>query len=338
MDGQVPAEPQEKDMAECGAGEQQEEPVMRVGEQLEELEEAGAPAMNVGEQQEAPGTGQEAVALAEKHAGEEPKAAEAPAMDVGEQQEAPGRGQVAEESEAKGAEEKENVGIRVCKRRGDDVMATQAAGEPQEASVMGQEAASEHLGQEPEEAGAPGDEEAGGDEAGAPADEAPHLFFVLKRKFFDVMVTGEKKVEYREKKRHYERQMIDEDGQFKKFEYVEFQCAYSHPLRRFRAGFVDVSIVNEHAQRWSNGAVVAFKDTPTYAIRLGPVLGSPYLAPRKEKEAVGPATPKKRGGSVALDSPGTGRKASRKSGREAVSTAKCDQRGSRRGVQVHARL
>ena len=257
---------------------------------------------------------------------------------------------------------KEYVGSRVGKSRGGDVMAMQAAAEPQdsdmaeggagepqeepamrvgeqqEAPVMGQEAASEHLGQEPEEAGAPGDEEAGGEEAGAPADEAPHLFFVLKRKFFDVMVTGEKKVEYREKKRHWERQMIDEDGQFKKFDYVEFQCAYSHPLRRFRAGFVDVSIVNEHAQRWSNGAVVAFKDTPTYAIRLGPVLGSPYLAPRKEKEAVGPATPKKRGGSVALDSPGTGRKASRKSGREAVSTAKCDQRGSRRGVQVHARL
>ena len=282
----------------------------------------------------------------------------APAMDVGEQQEAPARGEVAEapaaehageEPDARGAEEKEYVGSRVGKSRGGDVMAMQAAAEPQdsdmaeggagepqeepamrvgeqqEAPVVGQEAASEHLGQEPEE-------------AGAPADEAPHLFFVLKRKFFDVMVTGEKKVEYREKKRHWERQMIDEDGQFKKFDYVEFQCAYSHPLRRFRAGFVDVSIVNEHAQRWSNGAVVAFKDTPTYAIRLGPVLGSPYLAPRKEKEAVGPATPKKRGGSVALDSPGTGRKASRKSGREAVSTAKCDQRGSRRGVQVHARL
>ena len=269
----------------------------------------------------------EAVAPAAEHVVEEPKAVEAPAMDVGEQQEPPGRGEVAEESEAKGAEEKENVGSRVCKRRGDDVMATQAAGEPQEASVMGQEAASEHLGEEPEEAGAPADEDAG-----------EGLFFVLKRKFFDVMVTGEKKVEYREKKRHWERQMIDEDGQFKKFDYVEFQCAYSHPLRRFRAGFVDVSIVNEHAQRWSNGAVVAFKDTPTYAIRLGPVLGSPYLAPRKEKEAVGPATPKKRGGSVALDSPGTGRKARRKCGREAVSTAKCDQRGSRRGVQVHARL
>ena len=120
----------------------------------------------------------EAVAPAAEHVVEEPKAVEAPAMDVGEQQEPPGRGEVAEESEAKGAEEKENVGSRVCKRRGDDVMATQAAGEPQEASVMGQEAAYEHLGEEPEEAGAPADEDAREE----PEARGPHLLFVFKRK------------------------------------------------------------------------------------------------------------------------------------------------------------
>ena len=324
-------------MAEGGAGEQQ-----------------GEPAIVVGEQQEGSAMGQEPGASAAEHAGEEPKAAEAPAMDVGEQQEAPARGQVAEatgpehageEPEARGAEGKEYVGSRVGKSRGGDVMAMPAAAEPQdsdmaeggageqqeepalrvgeqqEAPVMGQEAASEHLGQEPEEAGAPADEDAGGEEAGAPADEAPHLFFVLKRKFFDVMVTGEKKVEYRVKKRHWERQLIGEDGEVKKFEYVEFQCAYSHPLRRFRAGFVDVSIVNEHAQQWSNGAEVAFQDTPTYANRLGPVMGC-YLAPRTEEKAAGPATPKKRKRSVGLDSPGTGKKSRRKSGRGAAITAR----------------
>ena len=182
------------------------------------------------------------------------------------------------------------------------------AGEQQEAPVMGQEAASEPLGQEPEEAEAPVGEEAGGEEAGAPAGEARHLFFVLKKKWYDVMVTGEKNVEYRDKKWYYERMMVDEDGEFKKFAYVEFQCAFSHPLRRFRAGFVDVSIVNEHWQRWSNEAEVSFKDKPTYAINLGPLLGSEYVAPRREPQAAGPVTPKKRVGSVGLDSPATGRK------------------------------
>ena len=129
-------------------------------------------------------------------------------------------------------------------------------------------------------------------------------------------------MEYREKKSHWERLMTDEDGQVKKFDYVEFQCAYSHPLRRFRAGFVDVSIVNEHAQQWSNGAEVAFQDTPTYAIRLGPVMGMPYLAPRKEEKAAGPATPKKRKRSAGLDSPGTGKKSRRKSGGGAAITAR----------------
>ena len=349
--------------AEAGKGVDGEVP----GESMEErsMEEAGAPAMNVGEQQEAPRTGQVAEAAAAEgageeppaagHAGEEPKAAEAPAVDAGEQQEAPARGQVAEATgpehagegpEARVTEETEYVGSRVGKSRGGDVMAMPAAAEPQdsdmaeggageqqeepalrvgeqqESPVMGQEAASEHLGQESEEAGAPADEDAGGEEAGAPADEAPHLFFVLKRKFFDVMVTGEKKVEYRVKKRHWERQLIGEDGEVKKFDYVEFQCAFSHPLRRFRAGFVDVSIVNEHAQQWSNGAEVAFQDTPTYAIRLGPVMGMPYLAPRKEEKAAGPATPKKRKRSAGLDSPGTGKKSRRKSGGGAAITAR----------------
>ena len=127
VDGQVPAEPQEKDMAECGAGEQQEEPVMRVGEQLEELEEAGAPAMNVGEHQEAPGTGQ---------------VAEAPAR--------PGR-------------------------------------------------------------------------------DPARLFLVLKKRYFDVMVSGEKKVECREKKGHWERKLTNKYRQIRSFDYVEFQCGFTHP-------------------------------------------------------------------------------------------------------------
>ena len=247
---------------------------------------------------------------------------------MGEEAVAPAAGHAGEGPEARGAEGKEYVGSRVGKSRGGEVMATQAAAElqetpvmGQEAPVMGQEAASEHLGQEPEEVGAPADEDAGGEEAGAPADEGRHLFFVLKRKFFDVMVTGEKKVEYRVVKRHWERQLIDEDGEVKKFDYVEFQCAFSHPLRRFRAGFVDVSIVNEHAQQWSNGAEVAFQDTPTYAIRLGPVMGC-YLAPRTEEKAAGPATPKKRKRSAELDSPGTGKKSRRKSGGGAAITAR----------------
>ena len=82
--------------------------------------------------------------------------------------------------------------------------------------------------------------------------------------------------------------MTDRHGQPKQFDYVECQCAYTHPLRRFRAGFLGVSIVNEHVEEWSNGAGVAFKDKPTYAIRLGPIMGKPYYAPRKEKNGSRP--------------------------------------------------
>ena len=166
------------------------------------------------------------------------------------------------------------------------------------------------------------------------------LFFVLNREFYDVMVTGEKHVEYRKVGGRWDKQLKNERGRFKTFDYVEFQCAYSHPLYRFRAGFAGVSIVDEHSQTWSNGAEVAFKDQPTYAIRLGRLMGAPYLVPPKdkkavgpastkkkaggkEKKAVGPATPKKRVRSVGLDSPATGRKCRQESGR-----------GSRRGAVI----
>ena len=298
LDGQVPAEPQETDMAEGGAGEQQEAPVM----------------------------GQEAVAPAEKHAGEEPKAAEAPAMDVGEQEEAPGRGQVAEESVAVHAGEEPEA---------TDLMATQAAGEPQATDVVegcvGDEQEAPGMGQVAE---APAAVDAGEE----PEARGARLFLVLEKPYFDVMVSGENTVEYREKIPYWEQRLTDGHGRPKQFDYVEFQCGFTHPLPRFRAAYLGLSIVNEHQQEWSNRSRVDFKDTPTYAIRLGPVMGRPFLAPRKEKKAAGPATPKKRSRSVGLVSPGTGRKARRKCGREAVSTAKCDQRGSRRGVQVHARL
>ena len=148
------------------------------------------------------------------------------------------------------------------------------------------------------------------------------MFIVLEKQYFDVMVSGEKTVEYRKKIPYWEQRLTDGHGQPKQFDYVEFQCGFTHPLPRFRAAYLGFSIVNEHQQEWSNRSRVDFKDTPTYAIRLGPVMGRPYLAPRKEKKAAGPATPKKRKRSVGLDSPGTGKKSRRKSGGGAAITAR----------------
>ena len=135
---------------------------------------AGEAAMGVGEQQEAP----------VEHGGEELEEAGAPAMNVGEQQEAPRTGQVAEAAAAEGAGEEPPA----AGHAGEEPKAAEApamdVGEQQEAPGMGQVAeapAAEDAGEEPEARGA-------------------RLFIVVEKQYFDVMVSGEKTVEYREKK------------------------------------------------------------------------------------------------------------------------------------------
>ena len=104
---------------------------------------------------------------------------------------------------------KEYVGSRVRKSRGDDVMATQAAAEPQETDMAEggageqQEEPAVRMGDEQE---APGMGQVAEAPAAVDAGEEPEargarLFFVLEKPYFDVMVSGEKTVEYREKKR-----------------------------------------------------------------------------------------------------------------------------------------
>ena len=69
------------------------------------------------------------------------------------------------------------------------------------------------------------------------------LFLTLKKQYFDVMVTGEKKVEFRRKTCHWDRRLTDEDGGFRQFDSVRFQCGYNHPLRKFTVPRLGMSIV-----------------------------------------------------------------------------------------------
>ena len=141
------------------------------------------------------------------------------------------------------------------------------------------------------------------------------MFLTLKKRWFDVMVTGEKFVEFRKKTSYWDKRLLDKHGKVRQFQYVEFQCGYRLPLRRFKAPFLGLCIVTEHAEQWSNGETVDFKGEPYYAIRLGPRMGEPYYyVPREEKATAGFATPgksKRRGG---LDSGTAGAVVTRRPG------------------------
>ena len=112
-------------------------------------------------------------------------------------------------------------------------------------------------------------------------------------------------------KTHWDQILTDEHGKTRPFQYVEFQCGFKHPLRRFKARFLDMRIVDEHKQQWSNGASVDFKGKPYYAISLGPRIGDWYCAPVKEKGTPCPVTPKKRKRSGGRDPPAKGRESGR---------------------------
>ena len=120
------------------------------------------------------------------------------------------------------------------------------------------------------------------------------LFLTVKRAYFDVMVTGEKSVEFRKKTRYWDLRLTHEDGSFREFDYVLFQRGFCEPLRRFRVPWVGTTIVTEHTQEWSNGAKVAFTGEEFYAISLGPVCstsssaGNACVATPKQKTRMCP--------------------------------------------------
>ena len=52
------------------------------------------------------------------------------------------------------------------------------------------------------------------------------LHLTIKKKWFDEILHGEKKVEYREIKRHWTVRLLDERGMFVEFDEVEFKNGY----------------------------------------------------------------------------------------------------------------
>jgi hypothetical protein len=94
------------------------------------------------------------------------------------------------------------------------------------------------------------------------------LKLTLSKKPFEVMITGEKKVEYRNQSQWMKSRLFDKHGNPRKYSYVEFVNGYGKDRPRFTVEFKGVAVVERVYQTFSNGLTVDIKE-PVYMIRLG---------------------------------------------------------------------
>jgi hypothetical protein len=97
------------------------------------------------------------------------------------------------------------------------------------------------------------------------------LFFNLKKEPFDVMVTGEKTVEYRNISKHWNSRLLNKDGSFKEFDLIKFQHAYNSNNPYFICEFKGIEKVKDVDITYSNGFKVNFSDEK-WGIKLGKIV------------------------------------------------------------------
>jgi hypothetical protein len=97
------------------------------------------------------------------------------------------------------------------------------------------------------------------------------LIFNLKQEPFDVMVTGEKKFEYRDNTQHWRSRFFNKDGTQKHFDYVKFIHAYGSKNPFFYCKYEGLEIVKNVHVTYSSGFSVNFNDE-RWAVKLGDVV------------------------------------------------------------------
>ena len=93
----------------------------------------------------------------------------------------------------------------------------------------------------------------------------------LKAQPYEVMVTGEKKVEFREATRWIESRLIDSTtGKVKQYDRVKFANGYGKERPSFTVSYKGYELKAKGVRkRYSNGLEVDTRGKPTYVIFLG---------------------------------------------------------------------
>lgn len=105
----------------------------------------------------------------------------------------------------------------------------------------------------------------------APFREAKILNLVLKKRWFDLILKGVKKEEYRECKDYWKARLVDEFGEFKDFDVVRFRLGYGK-----EAPTIDVELLGidsgEPNIEWCEG-----DEKWCYRIKLGRILNRHFI-------------------------------------------------------------
>jgi hypothetical protein len=96
----------------------------------------------------------------------------------------------------------------------------------------------------------------------------------LNKEPFEVMITGEKKVEYRGKSNWMTSRLVDsKTNEDKVYDLVQFTNGYGKDKPYFTAVYKGYELAKEGVhKKFPNGLVVNTKGTPTYCIQLGRIV------------------------------------------------------------------
>lgn len=97
------------------------------------------------------------------------------------------------------------------------------------------------------------------------------LFFNLKLEPFNVMVTGEKKIEYRDKGNYWDKRLTIQDGTPKSFDYVKFRHAYDSKNPFFICRYEGLKTVKNIHVKYSTGFETNF-DEEKWGVILGEIV------------------------------------------------------------------
>lgn len=101
------------------------------------------------------------------------------------------------------------------------------------------------------------------------------LKLTLSKAPFDVMATGEKRMEYRRVSKWIESRLFDKQLRLRPYAFVEFTNGYGADKPWFRATFQGVTAVDQVDVVFSNGLRVHANEK-TYCIQLGEIVATRY--------------------------------------------------------------
>ena len=95
------------------------------------------------------------------------------------------------------------------------------------------------------------------------------LHMTLKKKWFDLIASGEKTIEYREDKPYWRKRLLEHDGMPKMFDEIHFKNGYSKECPFMRVEYLpNVTLISGPAKT-KHGEILGHK---TIALKLGRVI------------------------------------------------------------------